>query len=176
MASRHCISRGVASIESVGPQILRVQAQSTDPGQVSGGGGWGLKKGLLSLDPQRTHLELSDEEQLARFVQMADGPGFQDRGGQRQIQFFTTPRAPRRVTESPETGIVFGVPYGAEGSAAKVEEPESVRLVGDHFGALSSEGIFTAEPATQGDETIDESKLSVPGSRIYVNAVGRSGK
>ncbi|KAM4054836.1 6-phosphogluconate dehydrogenase [Hirsutella rhossiliensis] len=134
---------------------------------LSGGGGWGSKKGLLSLDPERTHMVHSEEEAMARFVQTMEGSGFAAPGS--QIQFFTTARASPRDTAFSLSGTMFGVPDGVDEVADMAEVSESGCLVKDHFGALSSKGVFVAGSADKGADAMDESKLSVPGSRIYVD-------
>lgn len=132
---------------------------------MSGGGGWGPKKGLLSLDPQRTHFALSEEEEMARFMQTMENSGFAPTGS--QVQFFIPAQAPPEDTSCSTSGIVFGVPTGTE-SAAETEVPETGYLVSGHFGALASQGVFVSGPADPETGVADESKLSVPNSRVYV--------
>ncbi|KJZ73597.1 hypothetical protein HIM_06930 [Hirsutella minnesotensis 3608] len=133
---------------------------------LSGGGGWGAKKGLLSLDPQRTHMPLSDEEEMARFMQAFDpNSGFAPAGS--RVQFFATPRASPKDTALTTTGTIFGVPSRAH-DAPEAEVFQGGYLKKDHFGALSKAGIFMSGPSESGEEHPDERKLSVPGSGILV--------
>ncbi|PNY29421.1 Uncharacterized protein TCAP_00667 [Tolypocladium capitatum] len=137
---------------------------------VSGGGGWGPKKGLLSIDPQRTHFALSEEEEMGRFMQTMNNSGFAPTGS--QIQFFIPAQAPPEDMSCSTPGIVFGVPIGTE-PAAQTEVPETGYLVSDHFGALASQGVFVSGPADPETGITDESKLSVPNSRVYVGSGDR---
>ncbi|KND95382.1 hypothetical protein TOPH_00377 [Tolypocladium ophioglossoides CBS 100239] len=132
---------------------------------LSGGGGWGPKKGLLSIDPQRTHFTLSEEEEMARFMQTMNNSGFAPTGS--QIQFFIPAQAPPEDTSCSTSGIVFGVPFGTE-TAGGTGVPEKGYLVSGHFGALASQGVFVSGPTDPETGVTDESKLSVPNSRVYV--------
>ncbi|ODA82910.1 hypothetical protein RJ55_01419 [Drechmeria coniospora] len=107
---------------------------------LSGGGGWGAKKGLLSIDPQRTHFALSEEEEMKRFFQTMDRSSFAPPGS--QIQFFMPAPAPPQDTAASCSGIVFGVPRNDEYAEGEAEVAESGFLVDDHFGALSTQGVF----------------------------------
>lgn len=113
----------------------------------------------------------SEEEAMARFVETMEGSGFAPPGS--QIQFFTTAQAsPREVTFT-LAGAVFGVPNGAEEAVDGVEVPPSGYVVHGHFGALSSKGVFVAAGrANKGaDASLEQSKLSVPGSRVHFDTV-----
>lgn len=126
---------------------------------VSGGGGWGAKKGLLSLDPQRTHFSLSEEEEMQNFIQSMNGGGFTPQGS--QIQFFMSAPALPDVTEPFAPGVVFGV----AGDVAVPREPEPIDgFIGQHFGALSNSAVYLSGQGLPGGK---ETKLSVPHSRIY---------
>ncbi|KAM3545259.1 hypothetical protein ARSEF1564_001893 [Beauveria bassiana] len=129
---------------------------------LSGGGGWGAKKGLLSLDPQRTHFSLSEEEEMHRFTQSMSESTFAPTGC--TIQFLM---ALDDVPDMPEylpPSIVFGVPGTHQNSSTR---PEKL-FMGGHFGALSSKGIFVTAPNERnGMDLPDERKLSVPNSRLF---------
>ncbi|KAF4497088.1 v-type c subunit family [Fusarium agapanthi] len=139
---------------------------------LSGGGGWGPKKGLLSLDPEQTHFVVSEEEEMQRFIQAMEGGNFVPVSS--KIQFFASADASASEpvgNKQTETGVVFG-------TASKVEvetdvnpsQPEAL-LLENHFGALSNVGIFV----TSSDASMfskpgfnNDWKLNVPNSRIYV--------
>jgi hypothetical protein len=141
---------------------------------VSGGGGWGPKKGLLSLDPQQTHFALSEEEEMKRFLETMDNSGFAPPGA--SIQFFIPAMATPETTACDVTGVVFGVPSSTETSEA-TKTASNGYLVSNHFGALSSQGIYISGPTDADSPSCHESKLSIPGSRIYVqNSEAKPGK
>jgi hypothetical protein len=126
---------------------------------VSGGGGWGAKKGLLSLDPQRTHFSLSEEEEMQNFIQSMNGGGFTPEGS--QIQFFMSAPALPDSTEPFAPGVAFGV----AGDVAIPKDPEPVNgFIGQHFGALSNSALYLSG---QGLPDGKETKLSVPHSRVF---------
>ncbi|KAI9166959.1 hypothetical protein HJFPF1_03074 [Paramyrothecium foliicola] len=135
---------------------------------LSGGGGWGAKKGLLSLDPQQTHFSLSEEEEMERFMRtMEDDSGFAPPGS--AIQFLTSVGATSDAKGQFEPGAVFGVPGDITPAAAELEEGGN--FIGQHFGALSNEGVFISGPefhdASHAGSPM-ESKLTVPHSRVYL--------
>ncbi|KAL7911259.1 hypothetical protein GGI35DRAFT_478624 [Trichoderma velutinum] len=126
---------------------------------LSGGGGWGAKKGLLSLDPQRTHFSLSEEEEMQNFIQSMNGGGFTPEGS--QIQFFMSAPVLPNITEPFAPGVAFGV----AGDVAVPRDPEPVDgFIGQHFGALSNLAVYLSG---QGLPDGKETKLSVPHSRVY---------
>lgn len=127
---------------------------------MSGGGGWGAKKGLLSLDPQRAHFSLSEEEEMQNFIQSMNGGGFTPPGS--EIQFFmSAPALPENTTEPYTPGVVFGV----AGDVAVPKEAESMDgFIGQHFGALSNSAVYLSGQGLPGGK---ETKLSVPHSRVY---------
>ncbi|OAA82627.1 hypothetical protein LEL_02172 [Akanthomyces lecanii RCEF 1005] len=130
---------------------------------LSGGGGWGAKKGLLSLDPQLTHFSLSEEESMHRFTQSMSDSTFAPTGC--TIQFLMALDDVPGMPEYLPPSIVFGVPSTHQGLSTRPEKP----FMGGHFGALSSKGIFVAAPSESDDaELPDERKLSVPNSRLFV--------
>ncbi|KAH7170617.1 hypothetical protein EDB81DRAFT_776176 [Dactylonectria macrodidyma] len=135
---------------------------------LSGGGGWGVKKGLLSLDPQRTHFSLSEEEEMQRFIQAMDGGNFVPVGS--KIQFFASTEVPAKPTDEAFTGVVFGT---AGATPASTEEPSEASLVvtNNIFGALSNEGIFVTSLDAAAETTPgfnNDWRLNVPHSRIFV--------
>ncbi|KAM0390152.1 hypothetical protein ACHAQC_008142 [Fusarium culmorum] len=138
---------------------------------LSGGGGWGAKKGLLSLDPQRTHFSLSEEEEMKRFIQAMDGGNFVPVGS--KIQFFASTET--SATESPRTkemGVVFGTASKVESETVSESSQSEARLLENHFGALSNDGIFVTSSDAAAVTTPgfnNDWKLNVPNSRIYIS-------
>lgn len=140
---------------------------------VSGGGGWGAKKGLLSLDPQSTHFALPEEEAMRRFAQsMSDSADAADSAFAPPgctVQFLMAlDEVPGMPVYDPPS-IVFGVP----GKQQAVSTRPDKMFLGGHFGALSSQGVFVSAPtgeAKEGEEGVeeDERKLSVPNSRLFM--------
>ncbi|KAK2935788.1 hypothetical protein FoTM2_003731 [Fusarium oxysporum f. sp. vasinfectum] len=137
---------------------------------LSGGGGWGAKKGLLSLDPEQTHFVVSEEEEMQRFIQAMEGGNFVPVSS--KIQFFaSTDSSASEPVGKKQTGVVFGTSSKVEDETdANPSQPEA-RLLENHFGALSNVGIFV----TSSDASMfskpgfnNDWKLNVPNSRIYV--------
>ncbi|KAM0252033.1 hypothetical protein ACHAP5_001358 [Fusarium lateritium] len=137
---------------------------------LSGGGGWGAKKGLLSLDPQRTHFALSEEEEMQRFIQAMDGGNFVPVGS--KIQFFaSTETSAAETVGDRETAIVFGTASKVESEADSQSSQPEATLLEDHFGVLSDDGIFVTSADAAAVTTPgfnNDWKLNVPNSRIYV--------
>lgn len=132
---------------------------------MSGGGGWGAKKGILSLDPQRTHFALSEEVEMQRFMQSMDDSGFAPTGS--TIQFLMVAEDPPNMPDYETPNIVFGVPGNRLATGAEMEEA----FLGAHFGALSNLGVFVSDPPNADAEPgslPDESKVTVPHSRVFV--------
>ncbi|RCI15137.1 hypothetical protein L249_6961 [Ophiocordyceps polyrhachis-furcata BCC 54312] len=126
---------------------------------LSGGGGWGNKKGLLSLDPQQSHRRPGDEDDNKMLL---DTGTFEIAPPGSRIQFFATASESSKPKLSGPQGFVVGVPDWPEAVEQKTTDhvDGSGRLSVGHFGALSSSGIFV-------DGSI-KSKLDTPGSRLYV--------
>ncbi|KAF4979904.1 hypothetical protein FZEAL_3985 [Fusarium zealandicum] len=144
---------------------------------LSGGGGWGAKKGLLSLDPQRTHFALSEEEEMQRFIQAMDGGNFVPVGS--KIQFFaSTETSTDGVSGTTGPGVVFGTASKVEPSADDVPSESESTVLDNHFGALSSDGVFVTSPDAAAETTPgfnNDWKLNVPHSRIFVGGQCASG-
>ncbi|KAK4239823.1 hypothetical protein C8A03DRAFT_13814 [Achaetomium macrosporum] len=136
---------------------------------LSGGGGWGLKKGLLSLDPQ-TRLTTDEHQNLESFINSFKGEtsagGIVTPGS--YVQFFVEPALPpqddARVTPSaPRTlTIVFGT------HARPIRPPlagsDSVKAWPSLFGALSSEAMYISHRGGARDGHAIATKIDVPRS------------
>lgn len=119
---------------------------------VSGGGGWGLKKGLLSLDPQ-TRYSAPGQGDVESFIKSFHGQNSED-GNVRPgayIQFFVEPalapaqpairNKPLELGSETSTSLVFGTaPAGLED--AELHSGDSIEAIPGHFGALSTNGFF----------------------------------
>lgn len=133
---------------------------------MSGGGGWGPKRGLLSLDPEQTHFTLPEEEDLDRFAQMMDGSGFAPAGS--SIQYFFSTPAPRVESAPYHSAYTFGVP-GTYRSGDAMKFP--AYKAWNTFGALSKSGLFLSGPISSHGGHVTTSKLTVPHARVSaVNA------
>jgi hypothetical protein len=118
---------------------------------VSGGGGWGTKQGLLSLDPETT-LNAEEHEDLESFIRSFKGEDAAGGGGivtpGSYVQFFTEgiyPRAYDTKTFHPN-GSAYAIGTASEGkkdSTARVEDrKEGWKVESGLFGAVSSEAIY----------------------------------
>ncbi|PCG92335.1 Hypothetical protein PENO1_089150 [Penicillium occitanis (nom. inval.)] len=160
---------------------------------VSGGGGWGKKQGLLSLDPEVTFAagirsrEISLDEVFTAFSEtdpvftndlpdFLEGLGLQVNIAQLSqvaspgdyIQFFVTSEDDinykDRSTPSTLT-YSFGVGSPDESSETSPTTSEGVVVIQNHFGAVSESAIsYSQKDSSQASEY--ETKISVPGSRI----------
>ncbi|VUC28381.1 unnamed protein product [Clonostachys rosea] len=131
---------------------------------LSGGGGWGKKKGLLSLDPQTSHFSLSEEDEMAKFFEGGADSGFAPPGS--SVQFF----APQPLDKKPLPGpFTFGV-AGPGDDLPEIEDTMSVS-VGNNFVALSNKAVFLRSTKLKGSilgEVGTSMKLSVPDSRVFL--------
>ncbi|CAK7266955.1 hypothetical protein SEPCBS57363_002355 [Sporothrix epigloea] len=205
---------------------------------LSGGGGWGLKQGLLSLDPQMSHPtaasfshsqssnaatqpkilgeecrdEELDDEAMLSFIrsfknetlvgremaasEVSDGSA----NGEASVdgvampgalvQFFVAPllgitqaaKAEARLPETnAETGVelsAWSIALGGDGSGASGmpsgADTEQVALIHNHFGAVSSQGIFLAAAADgksdgSADSPVTRTKLDAPSAYLWAN-------
>lgn len=113
---------------------------------LSGGGGWGKKAGLLSLDPKRSFEkgdnDVGDASLVDRDSSM-DNPLEEVARPGSYIQFFVSPVS-SLSTPGPESGTcAFGViPSTIDDiPVAKSEGPSDIELWEGYFGALSEQGM-----------------------------------
>lgn len=160
---------------------------------VSGGGGWGKKQGLLSLDPEvtfaagaRSREASLDEVFTSRSetepVLINDLPDFLEGLGLEEniaqlsqvaspcdyIQFFVTSeddiKREARSTSSTLT-YSFGVDSPDEWAETSSTTSERVVLIQNYFGAVSESAIsYSQKDSSLASKC--ETKISVPGSRI----------
>ncbi len=134
---------------------------------MSGGGGWGAKKGLLSLDPQLTHFTPPDNEGHNPLLDMDRHLDFIPAGS--SVQFFAACPLPPPVDQSDEISVL-GVSGDYSGGLVG-EDPALGRSVCGGFGATSDQCVFVNSKsdgaASDGNGKV---KLSVPGSHLVLPA------
>ncbi|KAL8411840.1 hypothetical protein RB596_001178 [Gaeumannomyces avenae] len=152
---------------------------------LSGGGGWGLKRGLLAIDPETTYCSVSESRDLENFIASfgdeitADSvvaPGS-------YILFLVEPMPLPSIRSGNEVGqnlpsLVFGTAPAQIGSDEETEHaPLPAQLAAGHFGALSSIGAFLRLESGAGSEAARGSrphttltKVDVPDSYVWQGA------
>ncbi|EED14386.1 conserved hypothetical protein [Talaromyces stipitatus ATCC 10500] len=167
---------------------------------VSGGGGWGKKQGLLSLDPEvsfgganRLSREASLDQTFASSTETpaaaTDFPDFLEGLGLEEnisslsqvappgdyIQFFVTSESdntiPSRIKSKPRTlTYSFGVDAPDESTETSPTASGDITVLQNHFGAVSESAISYSRKDLSGEAQC-ETKISVPGSRINLSIV-----
>ncbi|CAL5870348.1 uncharacterized protein PFLUO_LOCUS4584 [Penicillium psychrofluorescens] len=159
---------------------------------MSGGGGWGKKQGLLSLDPEVSFSSTASRDKLAALDELFDSGaaapempvlmGGDDLSLLSQvatagdfIQFFVSVE----LTNLPEDISGRSVTYSF-GIASDIEEPElpdveretGLVAIPGFFGALSEKAIAYSQPVSQGETmAASNTKLDVPGCRVVLHSV-----
>jgi len=149
---------------------------------VSGGGGWGPKQGLLSLDPQKTLNEVEEprlvsldgsleEQQISALGNIAKPGDY--------IQFFV---GNRRKHISSEKRLNYGDPKKrsvvigtAPSTIDDVPSPETsteIKIRPGHFGCASQSGIYISQKSSESKQFGSEnptfsSKVDMPHSYAY---------
>ncbi|KAH8890982.1 hypothetical protein GQ53DRAFT_165471 [Thozetella sp. PMI_491] len=149
---------------------------------LSGGGGWGAKQGLLSLDPQ-TRYTSPDQEDVESFIRSFRGDTSDDDGSiirpGSSIQFYVEP--PRNLSKgepgsvaevsSSTLSLYVGTQDEAETPFGSEENPDAVSVTVNLFGAISSQGIYLASAANGTGRSSDAptvgTKIDAPGSAIF---------
>lgn len=145
---------------------------------MSGGGGWGLKQGLLSLDPETSYAQ-PEQDDIELFIK-----AFQERKSSNPsdgiitlgsyVLFCIEPYLTEENMQShriPPTISLSVAPTNDEGVALR-EGIKEIELCEDHFGAASTAGLFLRTiPDTDGSSAVEGSekasqsfttKISVP--------------
>ncbi|KAI0125770.1 hypothetical protein BJ170DRAFT_685019 [Xylariales sp. AK1849] len=149
---------------------------------LSGGGGWGIKQGLLSLDPE-TSYSTQDQDDVELFIK-----AFQERENEHQSEGLVTPGSymlfcaePAWTTNdiegSPELGegLILGVADKNDQDTLRKEEGTKVKVLPNHFSAVSSTGLYLkmgANPTSSGrfnKEISFDTKIDVPRSAFYLD-------
>lgn len=146
---------------------------------MSGGGGWGAKQGLLSLDPQTT-LDNAEHDDLESFMDSFSGKGGIVFPGS-YVQFFMEAANPTRREYSQHIKrrwdpsdnaasptVVLGTP------GAALSAPPSISGVWPSlFGAVSSEGMFLKSAQVQEADGGIMLTTKIDAPRSYVAATSR---
>ncbi|CAP69383.1 uncharacterized protein PODANS_1_10470 [Podospora anserina S mat+] len=152
----HQTSQAMDGLIAAGCQLRKI---------LSGGGGWGLKQGLLSLDPNTRYAreEHEDMESFIRSFKREDATGGIVTPGS-YVQFFTEAIPPTEKTRLklawPSDRPTFAI--GTSGGKTS----EEVETFPDLFGAVSSEGVYISSEENAAITT----KLDAPQSYVVSHA------
>lgn len=167
---------------------------------MSGGGGWGKKQGLLSLDPEVSFSGSANRDDLASLSQVFDpssgepldtlptidqGIAVDDLSLLSQvatagdyIQFFVSvePTESRVPTKSDSNDGAVSYHFGMVADSMELEayNPEDnseIVTLPDTFGALSEKAIAYSQPVKGEEQSESSTKLDVPGSRVTLSFV-----
>ncbi|KAK0673277.1 hypothetical protein QBC41DRAFT_311893 [Cercophora samala] len=132
---------------------------------LSGGGGWGLKQGLLSLDPNTRYAreEHEDMESFIRSFKGEDATGGIVTPGS-YVQFLTEVIPPTETTR-PKLAWPSDCPTFAIGTSGGKTSGE-VETFPNLFGAVSSEGVYISSEENKAMTT----KLDAPQSFVVSHA------
>ncbi|KAI0206405.1 hypothetical protein F4808DRAFT_407166 [Astrocystis sublimbata] len=159
---------------------------------LSGGGGWGLKQGLLSLDPETSFSLPGQDDDIEAFIK-----SFEERNSAEPTSGLATPGSSLLFCVEPQMATTDtlssqylpaskNLSFGVAPSPDDVPVPSSlqgspVEVVGGHFGISSATGLFlrtipefagTARTAgNNGDKSSQSSfttKVDVPGAYFCV--------
>ncbi|CAN8099111.1 unnamed protein product [Discula destructiva] len=160
---------------------------------LSGGGEWGAKASLLSLDPQTSLGVESEEDELDRFQRSFNGEDTAEEAITRPgdyVQFFVEGdsdvpaehRGHMELLQAPDSYPVatFGVGEFRKEDYATAQVEDSlqaqqglVQMLPDHFGAFSAEGLYLDMLRDGGDKRTMSTKVDTPGTYIGPLATAR---
>ncbi|OTB06427.1 hypothetical protein M426DRAFT_318840 [Hypoxylon sp. CI-4A] len=116
---------------------------------LSGGGGWGLKQGLLSLDPE-TNYHQEDQDDVEMFIK-----AFQERDNPNPSEGLVTPGSYLMFCIEPhwtekEIGssrqmiptTALGVAPNNDHEVDMTHQSDKIEIIGNHFGVVSKTGLF----------------------------------
>ncbi|KAF2278667.1 uncharacterized protein EI97DRAFT_216390 [Westerdykella ornata] len=166
---------------------------------LSGGGGWGKKAGLLSLDPSPAAEDVAPFPGQDNAADIEEVPDLSTALGNvvkpgDSIQFFTTPTAQAfdgcdaepnlrsaisafmNMGENPDTWAFGTIPSTVDADEAgswqhKPAEERTVYEFSNFFGALTEGGMTVSYSDEQAQGTAQVTKIDVPYSRISVSEV-----
>ncbi|KAJ8124862.1 hypothetical protein O1611_g8780 [Lasiodiplodia mahajangana] len=156
---------------------------------LSGGGGWGLKQGLLSLDPETSFPLPGQDDDMEMFIK-----SFQERNSAEPTGGLATPGSSllfcvepqvmniedlSRQLPAPKDALSFGVSPSLDDTPSSSSPADPVDIIDGHFGISSATGLFLRtngssigtgnnndmQGASQGSFT---TKVDVPGAYFYV--------
>lgn len=147
---------------------------------MSGGGGWGAKQGLLSLDPDISYTR-PDQDNIDDFIKAFEARDSTDASQGivapgSYILFCVEPEVPKSVNNSLylNHGLYFGVSekkeYEVPKKVVEKEEESGLTVLPHYFSAMTSEGLYL-KLDTPGHEAEMQSypfnvKLDVPHSHL----------
>lgn len=147
---------------------------------MSGGGGWGAKKGLLSLDP-KTQLGTDDAKDMQSFMD-----SFQKKGDTASpgtyVQFLVEAALPEQAQWSipaarrwdfADVKTVTSV-IGTPGAVVSADPLNAVASCPGLFGAVSSEGVHLFKPPSLKDDRKLTTRVDTPSSYVISNKRGPS--
>ncbi|KAJ5267119.1 hypothetical protein N7478_009927 [Penicillium angulare] len=166
---------------------------------MSGGGGWGKKMGLLSLDPEiASPTTITQDQGIISLDQLFESdsapdepmetPPFFESGliGEDLshlsqvanpgdlIQFFVAvePTASNGLTNEAARKYCFGVVSETEALEIPTNDvKEKLQLVENTFAAMSEKAIFYSQPVLQAGTAVESStKLDIPGCRVILES------
>lgn len=143
---------------------------------LSGGGGWGAKQGLLSLDPETRFTAAGaegGEEDVESFIRSfhgeESGGGVVAPGGWVQFMVEEEVEVVRGVG-GPRPAVMVGTHVAVEESDPSVDGGTEVEVLEDVFGAASVKGIYVATEG-EGEEGDGEVVTKIDAARSYVGAI-----
>ncbi|KAI1364421.1 hypothetical protein F5Y08DRAFT_211731 [Xylaria arbuscula] len=145
---------------------------------LSGGGGWGLKQGLLSLDPETSFPVPGRDDDMEMFIR-----SFEQRNSAESDTGLASPGWSLLFCVEPQVASAkalssqwlkstqawhFGVAPHLDETLSGSSELGAVEIIGDHFGLSSAAGLYLKkhsgkETASQGAFT---TKVDVPGTYL----------
>lgn len=148
---------------------------------MSGGGEWGAKASLLSLDPQTSYGVESEEDELERFMRSFKGEDSADgaiiRPGE-YVRFFVEGDSVAEPLDAPQDPASVPVATFGVGEFSKedhVPQPvqdasqaqhDLVRALPNHFGAFSAEGLYLHVQGGRSDDQMNATKVNAPGTEV----------
>ncbi|KAK0746148.1 hypothetical protein B0T18DRAFT_488772 [Schizothecium vesticola] len=137
---------------------------------LSGGGGWGAKQGLLSLDPQ-TRYAAAGEEDVESFIRSFHG---EEAGGGvvapgSWVQFMVE-EVEVGGTDGLRPSMILGTHVAVESDGSSADAGTKVEVLENIFGASSSQGIYVATEAV-GQAGDGEIVTKIDAARSYVGSI-----
>ncbi|EPE25969.1 hypothetical protein GLAREA_01881 [Glarea lozoyensis ATCC 20868] len=151
---------------------------------LSGGGGWGAKQGLLSLDPQSTYTQTEDissefmgtsveEQQMSALGNIAKPGSFIRFFGRSSWSSVPDKTEPKRIKDFDPTArnVVVGTCASTIDDIpgdAQDDDTDYIRLRAGHFGCVTQSGLFVEKQPSDGGSAY-ETKLDMPNSFLFAS-------